>query len=251
LKVTLYGIPGSHPVMSAQLMLEHKGIPYRRRDLFPVASRFIVPRLLGFDGNRVPALKIDGRRVQGSRRVARELDRIQPEPPLFPSDPSKLADVEEAENWGDPFQQIPRTIIWWALRKQPRAMPGFLEDARLGVPLPPRILARTAGPIVWQAARLNDASDDGVRGKIEEVPAALDRIDAWIAEGVLDGEELNAADFELATTVRLLMAFADFEPVIDARPAGAWARRVVPRAPGRIEPVFPAEWLRALAPATA
>ncbi len=37
-KVKLYGIPGSHPVMSARLMLDHKGIPYDRRDLFPVGG---------------------------------------------------------------------------------------------------------------------------------------------------------------------------------------------------------------------
>jgi glutathione S-transferase len=251
MKVKLYGIPGSPPVMSAQLMLEYKGIPYKRRDLFPVVHRPIIRRVLRFPGNRVPAMKIDGRRVQGSRDIPRELDRLQPDPLLVPTDPDKRAAVEEAEIWGDPFQQIPRTIVWWALRNQPSAKAGLLEHARLGVPLPPRVLAKTSRPIVWQAGRLNDSSDEGVRKKIDEIPAALDRIDGWIADGVLNGEQLNAADFEIAPTVRLLMAFADFEPVIDARPAGAFARRVVPKAPGRIEPVFPAEWLQALAPASA
>ena len=35
----LYVIPGSHPSWSAKLMLEHKGIPYKRVDLMPVISK--------------------------------------------------------------------------------------------------------------------------------------------------------------------------------------------------------------------
>jgi arsenate reductase-like glutaredoxin family protein len=34
MNVKLYGIPGSHPVMSARSMLEYKGIEYKRVDLF-------------------------------------------------------------------------------------------------------------------------------------------------------------------------------------------------------------------------
>ena len=84
----LYVFPGSHPAMIGRLMLEHKGIAYKRTDLLPVISKVVV-RALGFPGATVPALKIDGRRVQGSRAISRELDRIQPDPPLFPSDPSR------------------------------------------------------------------------------------------------------------------------------------------------------------------
>lgn len=72
---------------------------------------------------------------------------------------------------------------------------------------------------------------------------ALDRIDAWIAGGVLGGEQLNAADFQIAPSIRLLMSFADLAPAIEARPAGELAQRVQPSLPGQIGPVFPAEWL--------
>jgi glutathione S-transferase len=247
MKVKLYGIPGSHPVMSARLMLEHKGIDYKRVDLLPVMSRMLI-RVLGFSGNRVPAIKIDGRRVQGTREISHELDRVQPEPPLFPDDPERRRAVEQAEAWGDPFQQIPRTIIWWAIKQEPSSQLGFLEDAKLG--LPPRLLVKTAGPVIWGARRLNDSYDQNVRDKIAEIPAALERIDAWIAEGLLNGEQLNAADFQIAPSVRLLMTMDDLRPAIEGRPAGAFAKRVVPKAPGEIPPVYPAEWLKPLQPAT-
>jgi glutathione S-transferase len=174
MKVKLYSIPGSHPVMSARLMLGLKGIPYKRRDLFPVLSR-VQTRLLGFKGNRVPALKIDGERVQGTRDIARALDRIQPDPPLFPADPERRAAVEEAEAWGDPFQQIPRGIIWWALQREPDAQASFLDDAQFGMPLPTGLLIKTSGPLVWGARRLNDSYDPTVRSLVAHVAESLVR----------------------------------------------------------------------------
>ena len=96
----LYVIPGSHPARTAAMMLERKGIPYKRVDLMPVISKGAL-RAVGFPGITVPALKIDGRKVQGTREIARELDRLRPEPPLFPADPERRAAVESAERWGD------------------------------------------------------------------------------------------------------------------------------------------------------
>ena len=69
----LYVIPGSHPSRSAMLMLDRKGIPYKRVDLMPVISKGLL-KAMRFPGNTVPALKLDGRRVQGSQEIARELD---------------------------------------------------------------------------------------------------------------------------------------------------------------------------------
>ncbi len=76
----LYVIPASHPSIAAQLMLEHKGIPYKRTDLLPVISKGVL-RAVGFPGVTVPALKIDGTKVQGSRPTAREPERMVPDYP--------------------------------------------------------------------------------------------------------------------------------------------------------------------------
>jgi glutathione S-transferase len=236
----LYVIPGSHPSATARLMLERKGIPYKRVDLMPVISKGVV-RLQGFPGNTVPALKLDGRKVQRSREIGRELDRIQPDPPLYPSDAQKLAAVEQAESWGDVFQQKPRQISWWALKRDRAPMASYAEGARLGVPL--GLAVKTGGPIVALAARLNEATDENVRADLASLPADLDRIDAWIDDGVLGGGEPNAADYQIAPSLRLLLTFDDLRPAIENRPAGKLAMRTVPDFPGRTPPVFPAEWL--------
>ena len=240
----LYVIPASHPSVAVALMLEHKGIDYERTDLLPVISKLAL-RGLGFPRNTVPAMKFDGRRVQGSTEISRELDRLQPEPPLFPADPEKRSAVEEAERFGDEELQAPlRRIIWWTIKRDRSTLRSYAEGAHLGIPI--GFALKTAAPIVALSARFNEASDDSVRNDLAALPGLLDRVDAWIAEGVLGGEELNAADFQIAPSIGLAMTFDDIRPVIESRPAGDLAKRVAPNYPGRTPPILPPAWLQPL-----
>jgi glutathione S-transferase len=243
-KVRLYTIPGSHPGMAAQLMLAHKQISYRRKDLFPVMSKLIV-RAAGFPRNTVPAITIDGEKVQGSREIARELDRLQPDPPLFPSDPDKRAAVEEAERFGDEELQHPiRQIIWWAFRRDKSPLTSYSEGAKLGVPIP--LAVKTAAPIVALSAHFNEATDENVRADLEALGGLLDRVDEMVAAGTLNGEQLYAADFQIAPSLKLAMTMQDLRPLIESRPAGDLVHRVDPKIAGDFPPILPAEWLEPL-----
>jgi glutathione S-transferase len=241
MEARLYVIPASHPSICSALMLDHKGIAYKRTDLLPVISKGAL-RALGFPRNTVPAIKIDGQRVQGSREIARELERLQPEPALLPADPSKRAAVEEAERFGDEELQHPiRQLIWWAFKQDKAPLRSFSEGARLGIPI--GIALKTAGPIVALSARFNEATDENVRADLAAFGGLLQRVDELIAAGTLNGEELNAADFQIAPSVRLAMTFQDLRPLIEARPAGQLAKRVQPEIAGDFPPVFPPVWL--------
>src|SRR5918999_3208698 len=121
MRARLYGVSFSYPSRAAQLMLRHKGIEHEWVKLAPGAHAFRV-RLAGFRGGTVPALRLDGRRVVGSRRIARLLDEVEPEPPLFPADPARRRAVEEAEEWGETvLQPIPRRLLRWTLHHRPDA----------------------------------------------------------------------------------------------------------------------------------
>ncbi|MBW8059217.1 MAG: glutathione S-transferase [Solirubrobacterales bacterium] len=240
----LYVIPASHPSIAAALMLDHKGIPYKRTDLLPVISKLVL-RALRFPRNTVPAMKIDGERVQGSRQIARTLDEFRPEPPLFPADPEKRAAVEEAERFGDEQLQHPvRQILWWAIKRDRAPLRSYSEGARLGIPIDLAML--TAAPIVALSARFNEANDANVRRDLAALPEMLQRVDEWIAAGVLNGEQLNAADFQIAPSLGLAMTFDDLRPAIENRPAGQLAKRVVPNYPGKTPPILPPAWLEPL-----
>src|SRR4051794_12466928 len=117
MKALLIGVPSSHPTVTAELSLERKGIPYRRIDLVPAVSRGLL-RVLGFGGSRVPAVWLDGQRLQGSRTITRALEALRPEPRLFPADPEQREAVESAELWGDEvLQDVPRRLTWGALMR--------------------------------------------------------------------------------------------------------------------------------------
>lgn len=246
---TLYVIPGSHPSRTARLMLARKGIDYRRRDLIPVVSKGVL-RLAGFPRVTVPALRIDGERVQGSKEIARALERIRPEPPLFPAAQEARAEVETVEAFGDSeLQGVARRILWGALGRDKEPLRSYSAGARLGVPV--GVAVKTAAPIVALSARFNQATDENVRADIAALPGMLERVDEWIAAGVLGGEEPNAADYQVATSIRLLMTLDDLRPAIAARPAGELAMAIDPDYPGEVPRILPPQWLEPLAKAAA
>ena len=79
----LYGMKHSHPVLASRMACELVGLEFEAHDLFPGLHGLIV-RAHGFTAWTVPALEIDGRRVQGTLAIARELDRLAPDAGLFP-----------------------------------------------------------------------------------------------------------------------------------------------------------------------
>lgn len=244
MEARLYVIPASHPSIAAALMLEHKGIAFKRTDLMPVVSKAVL-RGLGFPRNTVPAMKLDGQKVQGSRPIARELERLRPEPPLFPADPERRAAIEEAERFGDEELQHPiRQILWWSIKRDKAPLRSYSEGAKLGIPID--LAMATATPVVALSAHFNEASDDNVRRDLAALPGLLQRVDDWIAAGVLNGEQLNAADFQIAPSLGLALTLDDLRPAIEGRPAAELAKRVVPDYPGHAPPIIPAAWLEPL-----
>jgi len=243
MRTRLYVIPASHPATTAALMLDYKGIEYKRTDLMPVVSKGVL-RAAGFPRVTVPAIKIGDEKVQGSREIARALDRIQPEPPLFPADPDKRAAVEDAERFGDEQLQHPiRQLLWWGIKRDKTVLRSYSEGAKMGVPI--GLAIKTGGPLVALSARFNEATDDTARAALAALPDLLDRVDAYIADGTIGGEQPNAGDFQIATSIALALTLDDLKPLIEPRPCGALARRIAPNYPGHMPPTLPPAWLPA------
>lgn len=244
MKIRLYSIPGSHPAMAIQMMLRHKGLEFDRTDLIPVVSKGAL-RALGFGGSSIPAAKIDGERVQGSIAIAHRLDEVRPLPPLYPSDPVARVTVEQIERFCDVDLQHPiRQCLWWGFKQDRNPMRSYSEGAKLGVPV--GLAVKTGGPIVALSGRFNRASDENVRAGLAGLPGILQRLDDWIAEGILGGHEPYAADFQVAASLRLAMTMDDLRPLIEPRPSGQLALRLIPDYPGHTPPVLPAPWLEPL-----
>jgi glutathione S-transferase len=245
--VKLYVLPGSHPCAAVEAAMRLKGIEFERVDLLPMTQMLIGP--LRYGGPTVPGMRIDGERLVGSRTIMRRLDELAPEPPLLPPvGDEHYAPVLEAERWGDEvLQSVPRTLIDVAFLRRPQAMLSYAADAKLPIP---SALMKPATPVTAKLmAFKNKARDAAARADIAALPGQLDRVDRWIAEGLIGGEQPNAADLQIGSTIRLLMSIGDVRPLIENRPAAGLTKWFPPLV-GEIEAgVLPAEWLPAAAAA--
>src|SRR5919201_6827550 len=244
----LYVIPGSHACRSAMLMLDHKQVPYRRADIVTLLHP-LVARLHGFDaggqtrsaggrrtfglrlGDRlgtVPALAANGQRISTNHRIARYLDERHPEPALFPADPAQRAAVEEAERWAnETLQMAARRVPGAAAVRDPAMLARAAGNGRLGYLLYKRELVRR---VIFPRllGRVFVSGPAREREILAALPAMLDRIDAWIADGVLGDAELNAADFMVAPSLALILYRPDVRRMFEGRPALALVDRLLP-----------------------
>jgi glutathione S-transferase len=58
-----------------------------------------------------------------------------------------------------------------------------------------------------------------VRRTVGALPSLLDHVEKLLDEGTIGGKQRNAADFQIGTSVRLLMTFEDLAPAMEGRKA--------------------------------
>ena len=226
----LYVLPGSHPCAAVEAALALKDIDFERVDLLPIMPVLLGPLLWG--GPTVPGMRANGERLVGSRTIMRRLDEMVAQPPLLPGPGERSREkLLEAERWGDEvFQSVPRRLIYAAFLRRPRAMESYATEANL--PLSPALL-RPAMPLTARLLALkNKSTDETARADIAELPSQLARIDRWIEEGLIGGEQPNAADLQIGASVRLLMTIGDARPILEGRPAARLARYFPPMVGG-------------------
>ena len=234
---TLYVIPGSHPCRSAMLMLDHKQVPYRRVD-FVTLLHPVAVRLRGFSASperpmvggalgTVPALAAGERRISGNHAIARFLDERHPDRPLLPADPDRRQAVEEAERWAnDKLQMVARRLTLAAGLRDRTAFERLGADGRMGYLLYRRPRARRLlMPLIARIWAVDPAAEQAL---LEKLPGMLDRIDDWIAEGALGGDELNAADFMVAPSLALMLYRPELRPFFEGCPALELVDRILP-----------------------
>jgi glutathione S-transferase len=191
-------------------------------DFVPGTHRMLV-RLRGFPGDRVPALVLDGRRAQGTRAISRALDELRLDPRLMPDDPA----IEEAERWGEQeLQPWARRTVAVAGARDSDALHERGAAGRLGPLLSRR--ARSRRMMLLAILPLYRVTPGILRADRATAGDMLDRVDRLIADGVLNGSELNAADFQIVTSLALVDYVVELRPAIRSRPLLGLLDRVLP-----------------------
>jgi glutathione S-transferase len=233
--LTLHAVPPSHPCMTVAAALELKGLEFERVD-FPHTERLErMEEIYGEGNSTVPGLLIDEQPVHGSRAILARLEQLEPEPTLFPSEA-----VREAERWGDEeLQDLGRCLPWGAMYFRPEAMGTFAG----GEPLdgPGTDFAIKFVRATWRyhgitAVRLHD--------DLAGLPAKIAHIEQLAEDGTLDGEQPNAADLQIAATIRVLLPLGDLAPLFEGSAAERIALRFFPSYPGSVpQGAYPAGWV--------
>ncbi len=240
--LTLHVLPPSHPCMTVEAALRHKGLEYERVAV-NAPHNDEIEGIYGPGRRTVPGLLIDGEPVHGSIPIVERLEQMVPEPALYPE---PIADaVREAERWGDvELQDLGRRLPWGALHFRPEAMGSFggadgpLDPA--GTDYAIRVLRA-----MWKYHRISSVqlADD-----LAGLPAKIGHVDQLARDGILLGQEPTAADLQIGATLRVLLTVGDLRPLIEGHPAEEVARRWFPDYAGEVPAdAFPEGWTPARA----
>ena len=126
----------------------------------------------------------------------------------------------------DTLQMAARRIAMdWAVR-DPAGLSEATADGRMGYLLYRRPRARRwAIPLI---ARFGFAVDGTAPDLLADLPPLLDRVDAWIGDGILGGKQPNVADLMVAPCLALVLYRSDARELFAGRPALALVDRLLP-----------------------
>ena len=196
----------------------------------------------GFQTMTVPALKIDGRRVQGSREIARArraraaTTPVSCRPAAAPGGCRSRALGRGAPGRGPADLPVRRAAR--AARVSQRSAPRQPADA----PGSARLAA------VRHAARDRRTPRHGLRraGGPRRARRALGSDRRMDRAGPPRRRRAERRRLQIAPNVAMLLCFADLAPFIESRAAARLAHRVAPDHPGQIGAVLPTAWLAPL-----
>lgn len=95
----LYQFEMSHYVEKVRLILDYKGLPYRKIEVTPGIGQIELFQLSG--QRQVPVLKDGSEVIADSTAIAEYLDRKYPEKSIIPTDPKLKGQVLLIEQWAD------------------------------------------------------------------------------------------------------------------------------------------------------
>jgi glutathione S-transferase len=202
----LWHIEISHYNEKARWALDYKQIPYGLRTPIPGLHGVRAAMLTRGRQRRLPVLKLDGRTIGDSTAIIAALERYQPQPPIYPDDPTDRAQALMLEDYFDE-QLAPalRRLVWYHTLGDTEAVvqATMPNDAAWRQRLM-RTLLPVARPIVRADYNVNSP---GAIAATHTIRAAMDRIESELQpSGYLVGDRFGVAD---------LTAAALFTPLLD------------------------------------
>lgn len=236
-EIVLHGLAPSHPCMAADKALRLKGLDFERVDFQPGPHVEEMKAIYGEGNTTVPGMTVDGEPVHGSSAIFARLEEIAPNPALYPSE-----EVRDAERWGnEELQHLGRRLPWGALWFRPEAVGTFAG----GEPLDPAGVD-FAMKLIRATWKYHGLSAELLAAELDRLPGLLDRVDELVGDGVIGGDQPNAADLQIGSTMRVINTVGDVAAVMKDRPCERLALDLFPDYAGHVPAgAYPAGWLSA------
>jgi glutathione S-transferase len=212
-RLVLHVVPFSHPCLAVSAALDRLGHEYETVELVTGQQAEEVERVYGEGRRTVPGLLVDDEAVHGTAAIFARLDELNPDAGLYPTAVAeRIREVEPG--LAEDVQTAARVLVFGAMHFRPESMGTFAGVAQLdpgGVDF-----AIKSMRAAWRYLGI-DAQR--VHATLQELPALLDTVDALREAGAIGGEQPTAADFQLGSSLHLLVQIGDVRPLVEERPA--------------------------------
>jgi glutathione S-transferase len=199
----LYHFRLSHYNEKVRWALDRKRWPHRRTALVP---GFHAARALWVSGGTMlPILVLDGRVLTDSTRIIAELERLRPDPPLYPADPEARARALAIEDHFDEAVAPELRRLFWETYLDDTALCSRLSTDGFG-PVT-RATFRALFPLMRPLFRDEmGMSREEVEGAHRRLGEHFDRLEREIGpSGFLVGDAFSIADLAAASVMTAII----------------------------------------------
>lgn len=236
-QLVLHVVPFSHPCLAVSAALDRLGHEYETVEWVTGRQAEEVERVYGEGRRTVPGLLVDDEPVHGTQAIFARLDQLSPDAGLYPA--ASAAAIREIEaGLAEDLQTAARVLVFGAMHFRPESMGTFAGVAQLdpaGVDF-----AIKSARAAW---RYLEIDAQRVHATLQGLPALLDAVDALLEEGAIGGEEPTAIDFQLGSSLHLLVQIGDLRPLVEERPAATLLSLFEPGKGDLSAGAFPPGWV--------
>jgi glutathione S-transferase len=212
-RLVLHVVPFSHPCLAVSAALDRLGHEYETVEWVTGQQAEEVEKVYGEGRRTVPGLLVDEEPVHGTSTIFARLDELHPDAGLYPA--AVAEQIRELEpTLAEELQMSARVLVFGAMHFRPESMGTFA-----GVPQLDPGGVDFAIKSMRAAWRYLGIDAQRVHATLQELPGQLDAVDALLEAGVIGGEQPTAADFQLGSSLHLLVQIGDVRPLVEARPA--------------------------------
>jgi glutathione S-transferase len=238
-RLVLHVVPFSHPCLAVSAALDRLGLEYETVTLETGRQAGEVEEVYGEGRRTVPGLLVDEEPVHGTSTIFARLGELHPDAGLYP--PAVAEAIRAAEPaLAEDIQMSARVLVFGAMHFRPESMGTFAGADQLdpgGVDF-----AIKSMRAAWRYLGI-DAQR--VHATLQALPAQLDAVDALLEASVIGGEQPTAADFQLGSSLHLLVQIGDVRPLVEERPAARLLSLFEPGKGNVSAGAFPPGWVPA------